>query len=294
MEIYFNPYPGAAKSAKSGIDAVVLAADVLFRLRKQCSGVPLSGRVSDLHGDLPPASFVLVRAGDMIFGIKNVIFTIQGHEREKVRLLLDMFSKGQIIDTETFHGVENWIVSAVGTAAPVLEIAAKKKAIALTIAAEEEWRINLIDFDDRENKLHNIWGQPDISALVKHCIDSLENSVERFAAQFNAKFCDGALYTAPNQQQWEHCGFFQNMERAKKRGYSVDDKLIKNVGQTSCGVLLELRCYGSGWRIFFVYRRGLTPEVIIGGFYQKGIGKNATPQNRAIQDAISRIDSYGA
>jgi putative component of toxin-antitoxin plasmid stabilization module len=62
------------------------------------------------------------------------------------------------------------------------------------------------------------------------------------------------------------------MEKAKKRKYEVDDNLLKNVADTKHGLLLELRIYGPGHRIFFVHREGMSPEVLIGGFYQKKPG----------------------
>ncbi|MDR1533488.1 MAG: hypothetical protein LBU64_00080 [Planctomycetota bacterium] len=292
MEIYFNPYPGAAKSEEEGIALTVNAADALLRLQKQCSDTPLVGRFSEMRGDLPPSRFILVRKEGVPAGIEQLIYRVNSSEREKIKFLLTMFSKGQIIAEEDVGDTENWIVSVVGAAAPVLELAAKRNAMALTVSAEKEWRVDVICFDNHENKLPNIWGQVDISGLTTHCIKSMTNARERFSAQFNARFCDGALHAAPDARQWENCGYFQCMGRAKKQGYAVDANLMRNVGHTNHGTLLELRCYGTGHRIFFAYRRGISPEVLIGGFYQKGIGDDATAQNNAIRNAIRRIDSY--
>lgn len=291
MDIYFNPYPGAAKSEEEGRNIAVRAADALFRLRKECRGVSLSGCVSGISGDLP-SEFVLIRKDGVSSGISDILYKTQNAEREKLRLLLVMFSEGRVIGEENFHDTEDWIVSGIGTAAPVLEIAVKRNALALTISAEEEWRVDLLCFDNRDKKLHNIWGQDDISAITAHCIDSLTNVPERFTVRFKAKFCEGALHSAADFQLWEKNGYFQNMERAKSRDYAVDGNLIKSVGHTNHGTLLELRCYGAGQRIFFVYRRGSAPEVVIGGFYQKGIGKETTAQDKAILDATNRINSY--
>jgi putative component of toxin-antitoxin plasmid stabilization module len=61
------------------------------------------------------------------------------------------------------------------------------------------------------------------------------------------------------------------------------------VGDTKHGTLLELRCYGAGQRIFFVFRRNATPEILVGGFDHKSGG---AAQSKAIQDATQRVDSY--
>ena len=292
MEIYFNPYPGAASCEEEGTKFTVLVADALFRLNMECGRLPLSGRFSGSFGDLPPSKFIIIRNTSVEFGIRNIFHKTPPAAREKLRLLLEFFSKGQVIEENTFIGIENWIVSAVGTAAPVLELAAKNNAIALTIPTESEWRTDLIKFENRSEVLHNLWGQDDISLLADHCVNVLENSHERFSIKFNAKFCDGALNTAPKPSLWDQYGFFQNMQRAKVRNYFIDDKLLKNVGHTNYGVLLELRCHSAGQRIFLVHRAGLSPEILISGFYQKGIRDDSTAQNNAIDAAIKRINNY--
>ena len=287
MEIYFNSYPGAAKTEEEGIRLAIMTADSLSRLKKGCSGVVLSARVSEPEVELPPSKFILVRSKNSEFTIGSLIFKTGNVEREKLRSLLDLFSRGRIIISDDIRKVDNWIVSTIGTSAPMLELAAKNKAIALTIPTEQEWRIDVIKFDNRHEILHNLWGQDDISIIIKHCLDSISYNPDRFCVQFNAKFSTGALNSAPNPLLWDNFGFFQTMERAKKRNYVVDDKLIKNVADTKYGSLLELRMYGSGHRIFFVHQKDNSPEIIIGGFYQKNEALN---QDDAIQQAKKRID----
>jgi hypothetical protein len=186
--------------------------------------------------------------------------------------------------------IEDWIVASVGAAAPILELAAKEEAIALTLATESVWRVDPLTFEGRSEHLHNLWGQDDLSGIVEHCIRSLADAEERFAHQFSAEFCDGALSTAPAGLQWESCKFFHYMQRASERSYEVDYKLIKNVGSTKYGPLLELRCYESAYRIFFAYRKDVYPAVLIGGFYHKGEG--GAGQNDAIRNACERVDAY--
>ena len=287
MEIYFNPYPGVVKTEEEGIRLAIMTADSLSRLKKGCSGIVLSASVSEPEVELPPSKFILVRSKNSEFTIGSLIFKTGNVEREKLRSLLELFSRGRIINNDDILKVDNWIVSVIGTSAPMLELAAKNKAIVLTIPTEQEWRIDIINFDNRHEILHNLWGQNDISIIIKHCLDSISNNPDRFCIQFNAKFCTGALNSAPNPLLWDNFGYFQTMDRVKKRNYMVDDKLLKIVANTKYGFLLELRMYGSGHRIFFLHQKDNSPEIIIGGFYQKN---ETLSQNDAIQQAKKRID----
>lgn len=289
MEIYFNPYSGAAKTEESGLNLAIGTADSLIKLKRECSGISLSSKSSKADGDLPPSQFVLVRNSNLEFTIGSLIYKTGNAERDKLRFLLNYFNTGKVIDNNDLKNTDDWILSAIGTPAPVLEFAAKNNAITLTIPTEEEWRVDVLKFDGRTDILHNLWGQEDISEIKNYCIGSLKNSPERFQVKFNAKFCSGATNSAPDNQLWESFGYFQTMEKAQERNYYVDDNLIKNVGDTKYGSLLELRMYGSGHRLFFVYRNGCSPEILIGGFYQKGAGSS---QNTAIQNAKMRIDDY--
>jgi len=288
MEIYFNPYSGAAKTEEEGLNLAIGTADALIKLKKECSGILLSSIISKADGDLPPSQFVLVRNSNSDFTISSLIYKTKNAERDKLRFLLNYFNTGKVIDNDDLINTDGWILSDIGPA-PVLEFAAKNNAITLTIPTEEVWRVDVLKFDGRPNILHNLWGQKDISEIINYCIDSLQNSQERFQHKFDAEFCPGATNSAPDTKLWEFFGYFKMMERAQDRDYYVDGDLIKNVGDTKYGPLLELRMQGPGHRIFFVHRNGCSPKILIGGFYQKGTGSS---QNTAIQDAKMRIDNY--
>ena len=289
MEMYFNPYPGAAKTEEEGINLAIGTADALIRLQKECSSISLSSIVSEMDGDLPPSKFVLFRGINIDFSITSILHKTTKVEHTKLLLLLQFFSKGKIIDNKDLFNLEDWVVSGIGASAPMLELAAKKKAVALTIPTEPEWRVDKIEFNDRQETLHNLWGQEDLSIIKNYCIESLQNIPERFAVQFDAEYCPGALNSAPKAALWEKLGYFQIMERAKKRNYQIDNNLIKNVADTKYGDLLELRIYSAGHRLFFVYRKDCSPEILIGGFYQKN---ESLSQNEAIQNAKKCIDDY--
>jgi putative component of toxin-antitoxin plasmid stabilization module len=287
VEIYFNPYPGASKDEQEGIRCIVETADAFTRMKKALQSVPLLGRFAD--NEVLPSQFVLVRLAGMELGIKDVLYKVATHERIKIQLLLETFSKGRVLDENDLTDIEHWIITNIGVPAPILEIATRNNAIALTIPAEPEWRCDILCFENRSETLYNLWGQKDISNIVKHSIDSLENTEKRFSACFEAVFCDAALNDAPPPINWDNLGFFTTMEKAQKREYRVDDNLIKNVAETKYGPLLELRIYGPGHRIFFAYRKSMSPKVLIGGFYQKNQGSS---QDKAIALAQKRINGY--
>ncbi|GBU26709.1 hypothetical protein R84B8_00219 [Treponema sp. R8-4-B8] len=293
MEIYFNPYPGAAKTEEEGLCLAVGTADALSRLKKEFSGVTLYGNTFESESDLPPSKFVLVRKQGISFSIGSLMFKTGNVEREKLRSLLDLFSKGRILDNDELLKADDWIVSIINAPAPILELAAKNKAIALTIPTESEWRINLFSFNDRTETLHNLWGQNDITAIISHCIEQIKNIPEQFSTQFNAKFCGSALSSAPDYALWERIGFFKKMEDARNFGYIPFHNLLQylqGIEKTKFGPLLELT--SNGYRIFFVYRKGLSPEILVGGFYKKGVGNNSKAQNQAIINARNNISEY--
>jgi putative component of toxin-antitoxin plasmid stabilization module len=287
MEIYFNPYPGASKDEQEGIRCIAETADAFFRMRKALQSVPFLGRFA--NNEVFPSKFVLIRLAGMELGINDLLYKTATYERTKIQLLLEAFSKGRVLDEKDLTDIENWVITNIGVPAPILEIAARNSAVALTIPTEPEWRCDILCFENRNETLHNLWGQKDISKIVKHGIDSLANAEKRFSAYFEAVFCDAALNDAPSPVTWDNLGFFTTMEKAQKRGYKVDDNLIKNVAETKYGPLLELRIYGPGHRIFFVYRKGMSPEVLVGGFYQKN---QASSQDRAIALAQRRINLF--
>jgi hypothetical protein len=287
MEIYFNPYPGVSKNEKEALGCLLEAADAFVRVKKGLQSVPLLGRFAG--DEVLPSRFVLVRLAGTEFGIKDMFYKTASHERVKIQLLLEIFSKGMVLVENDIKDVENWVIANIGMPAPILEMAARNKAVALTIPTEPEWRCDILYFEDRSETLHNLWGQKDISNIVKHGIDSLKDAEKRFSASFGAVFCNAALNDAPSPVNWDNLGFFTTMERAQKHEYKADDNLIKKVAETKYGPLLELRIYGPGHRIFFVYRKDRAPKMLVGGFYQKNQGLS---QDKAIANAQHRIDEY--
>jgi hypothetical protein len=290
MEVFFNPYPGAAKNLKEGKAVVTLAARALAKFRKDMRSGSIIGCSPAENLDFTPTNFVLIREENngIIYNIKDVFRMATSFEREELRLLLETFSKGRIIEKEELNCTEDWTILGIGAAAPVLEIAQKRGAIAFTIPTEPFWCLDVIEFEGRQEMLHNLWGQEDVTLVLEYCINSIKNAHERFRSRYNAAFCEGALKGAPEGIYWEAFGIFSQMDKAVERGFAVDNDLIKNVGNTEHGQLLELRCYEYGLRVFFVHIKNGDATVLVGGFYQKNKGN----QMRAIQDASNRISKW--
>ena len=294
MELYFNPYPDPAGTKEKGLERIMLAADAFSRLKKEF-GKELTLHFSVIDSNLIPSHFVIARDEKSDLSIGSCLN--EKKYKDKLVLLMSFLSMGRVIDAKDISQTEDWIPSVMDMPAPVLELAARKKAIAFTLPTEDKWRVDLLNFIDRPETLHNLWGQEDISAIKSHCFESLQNIQERFKIQYNAEFCPGALNSAPNYALWDNLGFFEAMKSAQEMDYKADDNLIKNIGGTKYGPMRELRIQRFKYRIFFVYQKGLSPEVLIGGFYKKGTGDEPSdkvhkPQNDAIKHAKNHINSY--
>ena len=126
----------------------------------------------------------------------------------------------------------------------------RNNALSLTIPTSPGWDNDYITFEGRDDLLPNLWGQQDLTHIMDYYANSLQDAHERFASRYTAAYCAGALNDAPERGLWENYGFFRSMDKARERKYHVDDHIIKSVGNAKYGPLLELRCYGSGWRVF--------------------------------------------
>jgi hypothetical protein len=192
MEIYFNPYPGAAKNEIDGMQCIVKVADAFARLQTNLHGIPLPGVVPNDDVDVSPANFVLIRNVGAELRLGDIIYKASSAERTKLQLLLQTFSRGRVIDAGDFSEVDDWIITNIQAPAPVLALAAQNKAIALTIPTEIEWCVDILYFDKHMETLHNLWGQADISKIAKYCIESLKNFILLLTeAQLNDLISDG-------------------------------------------------------------------------------------------------------
>ena len=282
MEFYFNPYPAPAESIDDAKCCAVRTANALTRLMKETSDIKIMAEAC-----AKPGGFVVHRQCGADYDLGSIIWAADGRDQDSLRLLLRILTNGQIF--EITDEPEQWVAAETHVSVPVLTYAAKQCAAALTIPTSPGWDTDCIAFENRNEILHNLWGQEDLTSLNNHCVQAISNAVERFRVKYSAEYCVGALAEAPDEHRWEQYGFFISMNRAHNRQYEVDNNILKSVGNTSKGKLLELRCCNnSGWRIFFVH---YNQKLHIGGFYSKNGGVS---QDSAIQTACKRINKITA
>jgi hypothetical protein len=286
MEIYYNPYPDPATREQEALVCIIKTADALTELKKQI------GATTTVTGENHRLmAHVIVRKGSVSLYFQNMLTYASNNEKQKLIFLMQVFASGRVLEESELMDDDNWIVRDLGVSAPILAHAVKKDAISLTIPTSPGWDVDFIHFEGRSDCLINIWGQSDLTEICKHYLSLLKASDERFASQFNATYCAGALNAAPEGHLWDRCGFFRDMKKAKSNGYTIDNILIKNVGNTEKhGALLELRCRLEEWRIFFVCVDGIKDTLLIGGFYKKGGSKQE--QDREINQAVKRINLH--
>jgi len=278
MELYFNPYPDAAESEEAFLGHAIRTIDALKLLDKTMKLTAVSAKNKAL------TDIVLYRESGAPCWFQKVLNKTRGANHEQLRFLLLKLTSGQILESLPDEDELDWLLTDIGIRAPILVYAAKRDAISLTIPTTPGWNMDVLRFEGRSEVLPNLWGQQDISSLKAHCICSLPSAKERFAIEFKAAYCDGALANAPDERLWEEYGFFETMRRAQSRGYAAVKPHIEDVRGTKKGRLLELRCLGTGWRIFFVCSG---QAILIAGFYPK---KNIREQSREIQEACNRIN----
>jgi hypothetical protein len=285
METYFNPYPKPAASYIEGYSCLIRTVDTWLHLFNELKEKNrMLENVADETDNL--SAHVIFIRDDIPNYMQQIVSAAQASDKNKLITFLQMLSKGKKINIAEHPDIEHWVVKELEINAPLLELAVKRNGIAVTIPTSQGWAVDLIEFNGHNEKLPNLWGQAEISALMAHYISSLENAKERFAFRFNASFCDGALNDAPDVRDWDKYGFFIKMEKAKQRNYIVDNDLLSDVGRTILGRLCELRCYGEGRRIFFVR---IKSNILIAGFYSKASGIS---QEQAIQKAIKRVNRH--
>ena len=109
---------------EEGLARSVDVADSLIRLNQSFQSNEEIKTVSEQDGLL--AGFVLIQAGNRLYWIQEILRFAQNRDREKLIILLRLFTKGKVIDISAYPDLENWIVNGIGVSAPILELATKK------------------------------------------------------------------------------------------------------------------------------------------------------------------------
>jgi len=292
LDFYFNPYPEPATDTEDGKNAVLRVVDAWTRLALEMADSHLSGVSFNIQSD-SPIEFKLVydNSSGIPYRIGDILYKVRNAEREKIKILLEIFSKGKKVSAEELEKCENWHVLGIGKPASVLEYAKKQNAVAFTIATTHAWAIDRILFEGRNDWIHNLWGQEDISEIQDFCFSEIANPFARFATQFDAEFCEGVKNDFPPANTWDDYRIFENMKKAQDREFDIDGGLIKRstIDKKMQFTMRELRDKSSGARIFFTYLQDNRPSIIIGGFYIKRMGPS---ENTIIQQSANRIKKY--
>jgi hypothetical protein len=90
--------------------------------------------------------------------VPSTLHTLKNRERELVLRFLLLFDRGRALSAEALDTCEDWMLTELGTSAPVLEYAARRKAMAATVLTESGWERDFLEFDNREEYLPNIYG----------------------------------------------------------------------------------------------------------------------------------------
>ena len=284
-DIFFNPYPSPVDDLNIGKEKFVAAATALYEISVQV-GISYNPEV-----DMPIRAFTLIREDNsgVEYRLGDIIRHLDGRQREIARLFIQIFSRGQALTKEHLEICDDWVLTCLSAAAPVLEYALRNEGMAATIATEEEWETDFLYFAESEARLPNIWGQINldhISAWVKDWNHAHLDSIARLEREFGVAICKGSMRSySPAPSEWALV--FKMLEKAAEAGFEHDDDQIKDVKQLTAGTLKQLRHLGSGMRIYVVNE---TP-LLLGGFFKKGQG-NLDAQNRAIEKAGKRVEYY--
>ncbi|MEA4991089.1 hypothetical protein SDC9_12479 [bioreactor metagenome] len=285
--IFFNTEIGQAASMEAGKQALLQAADIFYKMNKHCSTV---------YRECHDAGLIcLIRDGNgFTHSIKDCIRSIPKDSLSKVMLMIHGLDRGSVIDTQCYENIADLTVDQLDVQSPLMEYAARKNGMLLTIAVTEDWKHNFFTFREEASlKLPNLWGQDDVSPFeqwitnwYKKYISPITDLLRRCE---DLIICPRALPEVDfTPQEWSNIA--QHFERARERDYAVDNNLIKNLlpNHTKYSPLFELRLLADGIRVLFSLQEH---KPIVGGYYRYGTGESKVRDDNS-RTAITRINAY--
>lgn len=276
-EIYFNPYPGRAEDAQSGQQALITAARAVLAIKEYLD------QFYNPAGDIPIREFVLYK--DPHSGaqqtIPSTIYSLAGRERELVKRFLMLFDRGQALTTEDLGVCRDWVLCGLGAPAPVLEYAARRDGMAATLPTEIEWKRDFLQFEGREERLPNIYGQSELNPLydwIEKWYERCSDFTTRLEKVCGLAICREAMCRyVPSPS--EHDLTINMIQRAAQRHFEHDGYLVKDVSALTNGVIKQIKQKGSGVRVYVGVSSDRDP--CLAGFFKKGQGDERA-QNKAI------------
>lgn len=272
-DLYFNPYSGASSNHIEGKAAFLATAKAIDVLRDSIS----RGVQVDTDG---LSKFCVVRDASLGCSLKltDLLSDMTGSERVVVQRFLSLFSMGKIINTDVLAQHENFQLKSLDLPAPILEYALANNGLATTVACEEDWRVDFIEFTGTASSLPNIWGQSDLSHILRWVDEQYQKHtdiISQLTTKYNATICNSALKCSDFAPD-EWIIVFQKLDEARLRNFEHDGYLVKDVESTSLGPLKQIKHLGSGIRIYLV---NIDSILIIGGFYKKGTASSKKREN---------------
>lgn len=282
LNLYFNPYP---KSFPNAEDAIQNVTQTITSLKAIISS-PKDFHF--FHGEGLDSINNWIASSDesgALNTIKSLLPTKPSKERTSFLFFLQKVSKATSIPIEDIEECEDWELEHLPELpVTILEIASKRDALSITFSKDSDWCRDIYNFTNpRNNKLPNIHGQSDLSAIKQWDEERRDR-----CSSFLEKLCDIASAFPCAEITREITNLvnpklvLDKFQLAKNRDYICDGDLLKYVEphQKKC---LELRILASGDRMFF---KRYENTIFIGGFYNKNQGIS---QQSAINTAIKRI-----
>ncbi len=285
INVFYNPYTDRSKDVDSIKNCLLSTARTFRELSKNIEFIandPQESESIKCYAIAEDKQGVWYNAASLIktYSAKK--------EKEIVLWFLLQFDKGVRIKNENLSICEDWILSGIDAAAPILEYALRQDGMAVTISDDEDWRVNFLSFKNQPNELPNIFGQEDCTLLVEWKKEWLLRNTtfkEYLEKEYSIIFCPGSSNTCfPNR--YEATGVIDSLSRAKANGYEIDNNIVK-IFHSKYGDILELRSYGDGVRLFFVLK---DRSPVVGGFYRKS---GAMSQDKVGNNAAKRLNDGG-
>lgn len=293
-ELYFNKACFPALSRSEAVDALADMAKAAARLMQNLEKCRLAPRTSFHAAEgfaINETCFAMEGGREIYLGELHRELRQQAHT--EFSLILEKLSHAKRVPANAYETEsEDWTPEDSVPSCSFMAFAARREGCLLTSATDTVWKRDSIRFAHRSEALPNLWGHDNYAAFVASIGQKLRDSglmSQALILQFGIEICHGALEDSDLAPvEWHHV--FDLFDRARDRSFKPDQILIKPVGVSNHGQILELR-HNSGLRVFVTGpQAGIKgrDSFLLGGYYKKGM---ALSQNHSIECAKDRINA---
>ncbi|MDR2745575.1 MAG: hypothetical protein LBB66_10355 [Desulfovibrio sp.] len=281
-DLYFNSEVGFVEDSSSGLSAILATASAYMDFSRKQKSIASTA-------DGP--SITLFKKGDIGYALKDCIPLLNDRpeDRNLLLYLLQGFRMGSRIEVEEIDAeCEDWVLENIDCASPLLEYAARRNGIALTVATTDDWKRDVFYFINKKEILPNIWGQNNLAFVLICYENSLISGKQyyRLLWEFYECYLDKKVIQQNNLSENEWLLFITLLKRARELQFHPTQSTypLKSLGEnTKYGMLFELK-HKTGLR-FFIVVRGM--QSYICGYYKKGM---AIEQSAAIKNAVEHLE----